>query len=505
MGRFCFGEVGSRLSDFLLGFTQIGWYAWGTATIAIVLVRLLALPGSWTLPLMVLFGFGFCLTAFVGYKGLDLLSRIAVPAMLILLIASLWTATRDIGGLDGLLAVQPGESLTLGMAITMIFGTFVSGATQATNWTRFARNSKVAVWASLIGFFIGNGLMIVAGAYGAIVYQQPDIVEVLVLQGLSMAAVVMLFLNLWTTQDNTIYNFAAAGCNLLRTERRRLVTLGGAFVGTLLALGGMYELLIPFLILLGSIIPPIGGVIMADYFYRHRGQYPKLAEAHLPGTTAWAWRLCAGCRLRLLLALGGAHRRHTGGRRSLYCAVRGPAPGPVAHGADANRRTLIKSHHEHPQRPPARPQRPLPHRTGRRAHRRHQRAAGAGRSQRGRHRRRQQSGGAALHRTAHPSGRHPDRRRAGLEHERHAVRRHRTLGRAQGAGDPRRHQGAGEKTIDMLVDHGIQHVRTHVDVTDPTLSALKSMLEVRETRHLIDLQIVAFPQEGIESFRAVAS
>ena len=27
MGRFCFGEVGSRLSDFLLGFTQIGWYA----------------------------------------------------------------------------------------------------------------------------------------------------------------------------------------------------------------------------------------------------------------------------------------------------------------------------------------------------------------------------------------------------------------------------------------------------------------------------------------------
>ncbi|QNG99976.1 cytosine deaminase [Pseudomonas sediminis] len=58
-----------------------------------------------------------------------------------------------------------------------------------------------------------------------------------------------------------------------------------------------------------------------------------------------------------------------------------------------------------------------------------------------------------------------------------------------------------KKTIDMLVDHGIQHVRTHVDVTDPTLAALKAMLEVREeTRPLIDLQIVAFPQEGIESY-----
>lgn len=282
MGRFCFGEMGSKLSDMLLGFTQIGWYAWGTATIAIVLVKILGLPESLTIPLMVLFGFGFCVTAFIGYKGLDLLSRIAVPAMLVLLVVSLWIATRDIGGLAGLLAVEPKESMSLSVAITLVFGTFVSGATQATNWTRFAKSGRVAVLASLFGFFIGNGLMIVAGAYGAIVYQQPDVVEVLVLQGLSMAAVVMLFLNLWTTQDNTIYNFAAAGCNLLRTGKRKTVTLVGAGIGTLLAIGGMYEMLIPFLILLGSVIPPIGGVIMADYFYGHRARYPKLAEVRLP-------------------------------------------------------------------------------------------------------------------------------------------------------------------------------------------------------------------------------
>lgn len=282
MGRICFGEVGSKLSDVILGFTQIGWYAWGTATIALVLVKILELPESLTVPLMVLFGLGFCITAFVGYKGLDLLSRFAVPAMLALLLCSLWIATREVGGLDALMAIEPSESMSLSMAITMVFGTFVSGATQATNWTRFARSGRVAVFASLIGFFIGNGLMIIAGAYGAIVYQQPDVVEVLVLQGLSMAAVVMLFLNLWTTQDNTIYNFAAAGCNLLRTGRRRLVTIGGAAIGTLLAIGGMSDMLVPFLIVLGSIIPPIGGVIMADYFYAHRGRYPLLANAQLP-------------------------------------------------------------------------------------------------------------------------------------------------------------------------------------------------------------------------------
>ncbi|KAA8997744.1 cytosine deaminase [Affinibrenneria salicis] len=57
------------------------------------------------------------------------------------------------------------------------------------------------------------------------------------------------------------------------------------------------------------------------------------------------------------------------------------------------------------------------------------------------------------------------------------------------------------RTIGLLRDHGIQHVRTHVDVTDPSLAALKAMLEIKsEARDLIDLQIVAFPQEGIESF-----
>ena len=57
------------------------------------------------------------------------------------------------------------------------------------------------------------------------------------------------------------------------------------------------------------------------------------------------------------------------------------------------------------------------------------------------------------------------------------------------------------KTIGMLRDNGVQHVRTHIDVTDPSLTALEAMLRVKkEAAHLIDLQIVAFPQEGIESF-----
>ncbi|MFP1929115.1 cytosine permease [Lonsdalea quercina] len=282
MGRFCFGEVGSKLSDFLLGFAELGWYAWGTATLAISLVELLDLPPGFTVPLMILFGLGFSITALAGFKGLDLLSRISVPLMFILLVASMWIATRDAGGWRGLTHITPSHTMTWSAAITMVFGTFASGATQATNWTRLSRSGKIAVGASIISFLGGNGLMIISGAWCAIVYQQADIVAVMMLQGLSLAAVIMLFLNLWTIQGPTIYNVSIAACHLLRIERRRTLTLVGAAIGILLAIGGMYEMLIPFLVLLGSIIPPIGGVIMADYWFRYRGHYPAVQQTVLP-------------------------------------------------------------------------------------------------------------------------------------------------------------------------------------------------------------------------------
>lgn len=57
------------------------------------------------------------------------------------------------------------------------------------------------------------------------------------------------------------------------------------------------------------------------------------------------------------------------------------------------------------------------------------------------------------------------------------------------------------QTLKWQIANGIQYVRTHVDVSDPTLSALKAMLEVKqEVAPWVELQIVAFPQEGILSY-----
>ncbi|MEM6836660.1 MAG: cytosine permease [Cyanobacteria bacterium P01_C01_bin.120] len=278
MARFSFGSVGSRWVDFILGFTQIGWYAWGSALMAQLLNSLAGVPESWNWLIILFFTYAFCSTAYFGYKAMDWLSRIAVPAMVILMVWSLAIAAGAIGGFTGLQAQPLGDPLPVSAAITIIVGTFVSGGTQATNWSRFAKSGKVGFIATLIAFFLGNGFLIFSGAFCAKVYGEPDIVAVMATQGLLVWGLVLFFLNMWTTQDNTIYAFSIAGSNMFRTRKRTLLVLGGATFALILAWGGIYEMLVQYLILLGTFIPPIGGIIMADYWINRGGQFPSVDE-----------------------------------------------------------------------------------------------------------------------------------------------------------------------------------------------------------------------------------
>lgn len=52
------------------------------------------------------------------------------------------------------------------------------------------------------------------------------------------------------------------------------------------------------------------------------------------------------------------------------------------------------------------------------------------------------------------------------------------------------------------MSQGVQFIRTHIDVTDPKLQGIKAMLELREElRDKIQIQIVAFPQEGMYAYK----
>ncbi len=278
MARFSFGNYGSKWVDFILGFTQIGWYAFTSALIADVVGKLMGIPPSWNWLLILFFTYAFCSTAYIGYQAMDWLSRVSVPLMLILIAWSLVIASGKVGGLSDLQAIQPTAQMTVGAALTTIVATFISGGTQATNWSRFANSASTAVGGTLLAFFGVNALMVFAGAFCALVYGNQDIVQVMATQGILLGSFLLLLLNVWTTQDNTIYAFAIAGCHMFRTSKRSLFVLAGATIALVLAWGGIYNMLVPYLIFLGSVIPPVGGIIMADFWLKHQDEFPSLSE-----------------------------------------------------------------------------------------------------------------------------------------------------------------------------------------------------------------------------------
>ncbi len=72
-----------------------------------------------------------------------------------------------------------------------------------------------AVLVAMVAFFLGNSLMFIFGAAGAAALGMADISDVMIAQGLLLPAIVVLGLNIWTTNDNALYasglGFGSAG------------------------------------------------------------------------------------------------------------------------------------------------------------------------------------------------------------------------------------------------------------------------------------------------------
>ncbi|WP_106767584.1 cytosine permease [Paenibacillus faecalis] len=273
LAKYAFGEKGSYLPSFLLGFTQVGWFGVGVAMFAIPVAKAM----GWNVYLLIfLFGLAMTATAIFGMKSLVILGYIAVPAIAILGSYSMFEGVDTLGGLQGLLDYTPSQSLTVAAALTICIGSFISGGTLTPDFARYSQTSRQAVTATVIAFFLGNSLMFLFGAVGAMAYNLADISEVMFLQGLIIPAIIVLGLNIWTTNDNALYASGLGFANITKIPKKFLVIVNG-IVGTAFAMW-IYNNFVGFLNVLGAAIPSIGAIIIADYFFVKRRNYKPFAE-----------------------------------------------------------------------------------------------------------------------------------------------------------------------------------------------------------------------------------
>lgn len=281
LARYSFGSKGSWLPSLLLGGTQIGWFGVGVAMFAIPVQKA---TGIDTNTLIVISGLLMTVTVYFGISALMVLSMIAVPAIAVLGGYSVFTAVDSIGGIAELQKIQPEEPMDFSIALAMVVGSFISAGTLTADFVRFGKKPMGAVAITMIAFFIGNSLMFIFGAAGAAVTGQSDISEVMIAQGLLIPAIIVLGLNIWTTNDNALYASGLGFSNITGLPSKYISMLNG-LIGTVCALW-LYNNFVGWLTFLSIAIPPIGGVIIADFFM-NRKRYMDFENAKFK-TINWA-------------------------------------------------------------------------------------------------------------------------------------------------------------------------------------------------------------------------
>ena len=273
-----FGSIGSYLPSAMIGLTQIGWFGVGVAMFAIPAAEVLNIS-----PWILIIAAGICMTAsaYFGIRGMEIVSYVSVPLIAILGVYSMVTATSQGGGLNAIFDKSSG-GISLFSGIGLVIGSFVSGGTATPNFTRFAKSTKVAVITTVIAFFIGNTLMFAFGAVGGAFTGKDDIFYVMIAQGLTVPALIVLGANIWTTNDNALYTGALGLSNITKVRKRPLVIVAG-IIGTATAMW-LYYNFVGWLSFLNATLPPIGLILVLDYFM-HRKNYetdkPVIAKVNI--------------------------------------------------------------------------------------------------------------------------------------------------------------------------------------------------------------------------------
>lgn len=251
-------------------------------------------------------------TAYYGFRAMAILSYITVPFWYTLVVIGFFASVDLAGGFSKIWAARPEVIAPLGAGITYVVGVYAAGSVITSDVARYGRKpwSGAVAWATHVIFFMTA--LLFAGGVMTLLTGSPNVIVAIAQIGLGLGALLLAILGQWTTNDNNLWSAALAWINTTgKLNKRAWVVILGV-IGTLIAgvwagLWGMsLQPFINFAMMLGYFIPPVGAVIIAD-FYIFRPfvlglKNPRERYRFGPGTKYYAINIPG----IIAVALGGA-------------------------------------------------------------------------------------------------------------------------------------------------------------------------------------------------------
>ncbi len=277
--RYAFGRVGSWIVGVALITitTGIGWFAFETWLFGVIInvigpVTGTAIDNLWTIGTAAIWGgILMMITAAVGYRGLSYLSYITVPGFVLLSIIGIWAAVEGAGGLGALSTAVPASPAPLTVGITGTVGTYIAGAIITSDIARFARRSADGSIAWMVQVLTLFPLLMIGGGVMVLLTGTENPAIAMAAAGMGIGVFLMAITGQWTTNDNNLYSGALAISNFTRWKKA-YITIAIGIIGTGYAayIGftafGSFEPFMNFIVTLGSILPAMAGVYIADFY-----------------------------------------------------------------------------------------------------------------------------------------------------------------------------------------------------------------------------------------------
>ncbi|MGW9415284.1 cytosine permease [Arthrobacter cupressi] len=294
-----FGTAGYAIASGFLATVVVGWFAFNTGATGASLNKAF----GWNETLVVaVAGVAFIAVTYLGIKALSWLGAIAAPLFIVAVIIAIAIAAQrhDLGQIVNFQGVG-GGAMTFGVAVTSIMATFADSGTMTADFTRWSKNGREAVLATVTAFpfaslvaQLSGGLLVAAGAIASAQTAGGDFTPILTGVNnplLNALVVVFVVINLGSVCTHCLYN-GALGWSHLTRSKMRLLTLVLGVVGVVVALLGAWNYFVNWLAFLGVIVPPLGAVLIADQIIL-RKRLADRAESKIRPTAFIAWAIGA--------------------------------------------------------------------------------------------------------------------------------------------------------------------------------------------------------------------
>lgn len=274
LSRWCgFGRFGSCLISLVIVIGCTAWFGVQNSICAEAISQIT--HGKVSFPIAsTLTGIALIVIATLGVHWIAKTASVVVPVFLVLVAYGTYHILESASLTAIVQAPAPGPHLSVFTGASMVAGGLMIGGIVAPDFARYCRRGTDVFWAILIALLVGEFGLGMASVLLSHTAHTNDVVSIIfgVAGWLGIAVVILATIKL---NDVNLYSSSLHLANAIQVVfryrvNRGILTIILGIIGILFSILGILNHIVSFLLVLGVTVPPIGGIMMVDYFLLRR-------------------------------------------------------------------------------------------------------------------------------------------------------------------------------------------------------------------------------------------